>query len=66
MAERLRNELGVDVDEEPGPYGEFTVLVDDEPIRRGLPIAVVIGLVPSADQIVAAVKGRLEGNRSPR
>ena len=40
MAARIRKELGVAVDEVAGAYGEFTVLVDEVPIRRGNPVAV--------------------------
>ncbi len=61
MAAKIRSELGVDVDEVPGAYGEFTVLVDGEPIRRGHPIAVAFAIVPPAREVVAAVRDRLAG-----
>ena len=60
MAATIRKELGVEVDEVAGSYGEFTVLVDGEPIRHGNPIAVAFALVPDAAEIVATVRERLE------
>lgn len=61
MAAKIRSELGIGVDEVPGAYGEFTVLVDGEPIRRGHPIAVAFAIVPPASEVVAAVRERLAG-----
>jgi len=59
VAAKIRNELGVDVDEISGRYGEFTVLVDGEPVRRGNPVATALGLVPPAAEVVRAVRERL-------
>jgi len=59
VAARIRKELGIDVTEEAGDYGEFIVLVDGEPIRRGNPIATVFALLPPVTEIVAAVRERL-------
>ena len=59
VAARLRTELGIEVTEEAGSYGEFIVLVDGEPIRRGNPFATVIGVLPPVGEIVAAVRERL-------
>lgn len=59
MAARLRKELGIEVDEVPGAYGEFTVLVDGEPIRRGNRLATMFAFVPPASEVVAAVRERL-------
>lgn len=59
VAARLRRELGIEVTEEAGRYGEFIVLVDGEPIRRGHPFPTVIGVLPPADEILAAVRERL-------
>jgi hypothetical protein len=59
VAARLRSELGIEVDEVPGHHGEFIVLVDGEPIRRGNSLAVRFGLIPPAGEIVAAVRERL-------
>jgi hypothetical protein len=61
VAERIRKELGVEVDEVSGSYGEFTVLVDGEEIRRGNPLATSLAIMPPAGEIVAAVKARLSG-----
>jgi hypothetical protein len=60
VAARIREELGVDVDEQAGSYGEFTVLVDDQPVRRGNPIATAFALVPSATEVIEAVRRRLD------
>ena len=59
MAARIRKELGVEVDEVPGAYGEFTVLVDGQEIRRGNALATVVGFIPPASEVVAAVRARL-------
>lgn len=59
MAARIRKELGVEVEEVPGAYGEFTVLVDGEPIRRGNAVATAFAILPPAREIVAEVKERL-------
>ena len=59
MAERIRKELGIEVTEQAGDYGEFTVLVDGEPIRRGSLIATMFAVLPPAEAIVAAVRERL-------
>jgi len=59
VAARIRRELGVDVDEVPGHYGEFTVLVDGEPVRRGNPFAIALGLVPPAARVLRDVRERL-------
>ena len=59
MAARIRRELGIEVTEEAGDYGEFTVLVDREPIRRGNTIATMFAVLPPVAEIVAAVRERL-------
>lgn len=59
MAARIRKELGVEVDEVAGGYGEFTVLVDGEPIRRGNLIATAFAVLPPTKEIVAQVRERL-------
>lgn len=61
MAARIRKELGVEVEEKAGAYGEFTVLVDGDPIRRGNPIATAFAVLPPAGEIVAEVRERLAG-----
>ena len=58
MAARLRKELGVDVEQRSGAYGEFTVLVGDEVVLAGGP-AVWLGIMPSADEVLAKVRARL-------
>jgi hypothetical protein len=59
VAAKIRKELGIEVDEVSGHYGEFTVLVDGEPVVRGEPIAVAFAWLPAADRIVAIVRERL-------
>ena len=61
MAAKIRKELGVEVEEVSGAYGEFTVLVDGQEIRRGNPLATVFAIVPPAAEVVAAVRERLSG-----
>ena len=58
----MREALGVEVEEQAGAYGEFTVLVDGRPVRRGNPIATAFAIVPPAAEVIAAVRERL---RSP-
>jgi hypothetical protein len=64
VAATIRKELGIEVDELPGAYGEFSVLVDGEPIRRGHPIAVAFAVVPPAREVVAAVRAALDPTKS--
>ena len=61
VAAKIRKELGIEVVEASGDYGEFTVLVDGEPVRGANPIAVAFGIVPPASEVVAAVRERLAG-----
>jgi hypothetical protein len=65
VAARVRCALGIDVEEEAGAYGEFTVLVDDVPIQRGHPIATMFAIVPSADEVVERVRERLARGAEP-
>ena len=66
MAATIREQLGIDVEEAPGAYGEFTVLVDGKPIRRGNPVAVAFAMLPSAGEIVEAVRERLNPVKDDR
>ena len=59
MAATIRRELGIEVEESSGHYGEFTVLVDGEAIHSGNPVAVAFAIVIKAEEIVAAVRERL-------
>ena len=59
MAARIREALGVEVEEQAGAYGEFSVLVDGEPVRRGNPVATAFAFVPSAAECIAAVREQL-------
>jgi hypothetical protein len=58
VAARLRRELGVEVEMRRGPYGRFEVLVDDQTVVDGGALA-LLGILPSAREIVAAVRPRL-------
>lgn len=58
MVARLRKELGIPVEDQAGNYGEFTVLVDGEPVLRG-GVLVLAGLVPSAAEVLDKVRARL-------
>jgi hypothetical protein len=60
VAARLRRELGVEVDTVRGHYGEYKVLVDGETIVDGGPM-VIVGVMPSARKVVAAVRAQLSG-----
>lgn len=63
MAARIREALGVDVEEQSGAYGEFTVIVDGQPVVSGNPIATAFAFVPSATEVIALVKQRLTDAR---
>lgn len=63
MAARLRRELRVDVEMARGRYGEFKVLVDGETVVDPGALA-VLGVLPSGRNVVAAVRARLESQRS--
>ncbi|HEX5073071.1 MAG TPA: hypothetical protein VFW03_07700 [Gemmatimonadaceae bacterium] len=65
VAARLRRDLGIDVDTVRGHYGEYKVLVDGEAVVDGGPMS-VLGLLPSARDVVAKVRARLtpDGPRS--
>ena len=65
VAARLRRDLGINVDTVRGHYGEYKVLVDGEAVVDGGPMS-VLGLLPSARDVVAKVRARLtpDGPRS--
>jgi hypothetical protein len=50
--------LQIDVDTTHGRYGEYKVLVDGETVIDGGVLA-VLGVLPSARKVVAAVRRRL-------
>ena len=58
MAARLRSELGVDVEQRSGAYGEFTVLVDDQVVLSSGPLGWA-GVLPSYRRVAEAVTARL-------
>ena len=59
MAARLRRELGIEVDQVHGHYGEYKVLVDGDVVVDG-GVPVIVGVMPSAKKIVAQVRARLK------
>ncbi len=58
VAARIRREFSTDVDLVHGRYGEFKVLVDGEIVVDGGALS-FLGLLPSAQKVVNAVKERL-------
>jgi hypothetical protein len=58
VAARLRRELGIEVETIRGHYGEYKVLVDGATVVDGGPL-VILGVMPAARKIVAAVRERL-------
>ena len=58
VAKRIRQELQMDVDMVRGKYGEFKVLVDNEIVVDGGGLA-FLGVLPSAREVLEAVKGKL-------
>jgi hypothetical protein len=58
VAARLTKVLGVPVEKLSGRYGEFTVLVDGEPILDGGALG-WLGVLPSTAEVLAVVRGRL-------
>ncbi len=60
MAARIRRDLQTDVDMVHGKYGEFKILVDDAIVIDGGALA-FLGVLPSARQVLEAVKARLSG-----
>ena len=59
MAARIRRELQTDVEMVHGRYGVFKVTVDGDTVIDG-GAAAFLGLLPSGDQVLAAVKERLK------
>jgi hypothetical protein len=58
VAARLREELGIPVEQRSGAYGEFTVLIDDQVVFSG-GRAVWLGVMPPEDEVLRAVRSRL-------
>lgn len=59
MAGVLKRELGIDAELQHGSYGQFKILVDgEEAIDAGAMAA--LGILPSNDNLVKAVKQALE------
>ena len=58
VAARLRRELKTEVEMVSARYGEFKVLVDGSPVIEG-GAAAFLGVLPSGNKIVEAVRERL-------
>lgn len=58
MAARIRRELNAEVEMVHGRYGEFKVSVDGTTIIDG-GSKVILGIMPSGNEIVEAVRQRL-------
>jgi hypothetical protein len=58
VAARIRRELGVEVEQVRGQYGEYKVLVDGDIVVDGGAL-VIIGVMPSMRKTVEAVRERL-------
>jgi hypothetical protein len=58
VAARIRRELGIEVDTIRSSYGEYKVLVDGALVVDGGAL-VILGVMPSARKVVAAVRERL-------
>jgi hypothetical protein len=59
VAKRLQHELKTDVDVVGGPYGRFSVELDDKTVLKGGALA-VLGLLPSAQKVLEAVRKQLD------
>ena len=55
----LERELDLEVELVEGHYGEFTVLVDDEPVVRG-GVLTFLGITPSLRRVREALERALE------
>jgi hypothetical protein len=55
----LRRELKADVEVLGGPYGQFKVELDGEPVVEGGPLA-MLGVLPSARTVLEAVRAHLD------
>ncbi len=62
MADRIKKELGVEVEKVHGVYGEYKVLVDDKVVVDG-GAKVILGIFPSGSKTVQAVKTALANTK---
>ena len=58
VAARIRKELGIEVDEVAGHYGEFAVIVDDAVALKAGSLG-FLGVLPAGSQVVTEVKRRI-------
>lgn len=58
VAASIRERLGLDVARVHGRYGEFRVLVDGEPVVKSRALG-FLGVLPSEEEVLAAVKAKL-------
>ena len=59
----MRRELKTDVEVVGGPYGQFKVEVDGHTVLEGGALA-ALGVLPSAEKVLAAVRARLDTMKS--
>ena len=64
VAARIRRELHSEVEMVRGHYGEFKVLVDGKVVEDG-GAAAFLGVMPSADRILASVREHLASSAEP-
>jgi hypothetical protein len=58
VAARIRRQLGVEVRQIAGHYGEFTVLVGDDPLISAGPMG-WMGVLPPTAEVVQAIKAAI-------
>lgn len=63
MAAKIRRELKSDVEMVHGLYGEFKVMADGETIIDG-GAKVILGFMPSAKEIIEAVRSHLPQDKT--
>jgi hypothetical protein len=59
----LKRELGLQVELVEGRYGEFTVLVDDQPIVRGGALT-FLGVMPSLRKVREVLRRALDSSET--
>ena len=58
MAAGLKRKLGIEIEQVAGSYGEFTVLVDGEPVIEAGALG-FLGVLPGSGAIRQAIERRL-------
>ncbi len=63
MAAKIKRELNAEVEMVHGRYGEFKVIADGDTIIDG-GAKVILGIMPSAKEIIEAVRSRLSQTKN--